>query len=200
MLTETLIIKTARLLHAGPAVCLAKREMISTAPMGKTTLCLGAPRSAIPFEFGNDCTSDRGSVHRDREGRGPDPGPRLRGAARPAQHGTSGPSGRWRRSSATGKIRPAAARREDPEKFRSRHGGLIGAASTTLVSHMDLLTRFSRIHDRSISSTDRMPRLHQMTENGSADLIAGRFPPVPSGKWAYPVESSAVYLPKLGLA
>jgi hypothetical protein len=51
VLTETLIIKTARLLHAGPAVCLAKREMISTAPMEKTTLCLGVPRSAICFEL-----------------------------------------------------------------------------------------------------------------------------------------------------
>jgi hypothetical protein len=42
--------------------------------------------------------------------------------------------------------------------------------------------------------------LRPMTENGSADLIAGRFPPVLSGKWAYPVESPTVYLPKLGLA
>jgi len=176
---------------------------MSTAPMEKTTLPQGAPLSD-PFAR---CSSLamialRSAARFTATASSAAQTPGL-GSAGPLSQRSTVRAGRRADGEgprATGKIRPAAARREDPEKFRSRHGGLIGAASTTLVSHMDLLTRFSRIHDRSISSTDRMPRLHQMTENGSADLIAGRFPPVPSGKWAYPVESSAVYLPKLGLA
>ena len=119
-LTATLIFKTARLLHAGPAVVSrVKSEMISTAPMKKTTLPQGAPHSAIcrvPFEFRNERAQIRDTLH--REARGARPRPRYRDSPVPlSQRSTVRPHRQADGESprGMGKIRPLARTRKNLE-------------------------------------------------------------------------------------
>ena len=68
-----------------------------------------------PFEFGNDCAYDRGSLHRDREERGPDPraeAPRCRLASAARYFQAVGQMAKVLA------LRGKSARREGPENFK----------------------------------------------------------------------------------